>query len=304
MIKTEFTNKKRVANVILMIVTWFFRIMMFIYALSLIFPILWMIINSFKGYQEIYVSSSLAFPKTVVIENYVNIFDKLTYTVYVDSGKIVYDIWAMAYYSLIYALGKALFQSFIYSIVAYAIARYKNWLTKLLFSLGMALMLIPFTSDGGTGLLLYKKFGIYNNLLAYILVSAGGAFSGGTFLMLKACFDKLGMSYADAASLDGAGQFTIMVKIIFPLASPLLSAILITSFIGSWNDYGTFLLMLPSYANLALGMYEFQREASLNGATYPEVLAGFVIVAIPIVIMFSLTHKLISRNLSLGGLKE
>lgn len=304
MIKTEVMNKKRFANAMLMTVTWFFRILMFIYALSLIFPVVWMIINSFKGYQEIYVSSSLAFPKTLVFENYINIFDKLTYTVYVDSGKMVYDIWAMTYYSLVYALGKALFQSFIYSIVAYAIARYKNWLTKLLFSLGMALMLIPFTSDGGTGLLLYKELGIYDNLLAYIFVSAGGAFWGGTFLILKACFDKLGKSYADAASLDGAGQFIIMARIIFPLASPLLSAIFITTFIGSWNDYSTFMLMLPSYANLALGMYEFQRDASLNGATYPEVLAGFVIVAIPIVIMFSLTHKLISRNLSLGGLKE
>ena len=297
------SKKDTAIDVLAIVLSWFFRILMLVYSISLIAPIVWMIVNSFKGYQEIYLTSALAFPKEWVFENYVNIFDKLTYTVYTSEGKLVYDIWNMIYYSLIFALATSTYSVVCLSVTAYAIGRYKNKLTKFLYALGIWLMIIPFTSDGGSGLLLRKQLGIYDNMTALILTAGGCLFTGAYFLMLEALFEKLGKEYAEAAAIDGAGEWSIMIRIIFPLAIPMMTVVFVIGFIAAWNDYLTFMVLLPSYANLALGMYDFQLAASMNGSTYPEVLAGFVIVAIPIVIMFAFSQKLMASNLTIGGLK-
>ena len=297
------TKRDVFVDVLAITLTWFFRILMLVYSISLIVPIIWMITSSFKGYQEFYLTSALALPKVWVFENYINIFDKLTYTVYTNEGKLVYDIWNMIYYSLVFAFATSVYCVVWTSITAYAIGRFNNKLTRFLYALGVWLMIIPFTSDGGSGLLLRKQLGIYDNMTALILTAGGCLFTGQYFLMMEALFEKLGKEYAEAAAIDGAGEWTIMLRIVFPLALPLMTVVFVVCFIGSWNDYGTFLFLLPSYANLALGMYDFQMMASLNGSTYPEVLAGFVIVAIPIVIMFAFSQKLMARNLSIGGLK-
>ena len=294
---------EKAIDILAIILTWFFRILMLVYSISLITPIIWMVVNSFKGYQESYLASALALPEVWVFENYINIFDKLVYTVYTAEGKLTYDIWNMIYYSVIFALATSTYSVVWISVTAYAVGRYKNKLTKFLYALGIWLMIIPFTSDGGSGLLLRKQLGIYDNMPALILTAGGCLFTGQYFLMEEALFEKLGKEYAEAAAIDGAGEWTIMIRIIFPLAMPLMTVVFVIGFIAAWNDYGTFMFLLPSYANLALGMYNFQLTASVEGASYPEVLAGFVIVAIPIIIMFIFSQKLMSRNLSIGGLK-
>ncbi len=294
---------EKAIDITAIILTWFFRILMLVYSISLITPIIWMVVNSFKGYQESYLASALALPKVWVFENYINIFDKLVYKVYTAEGMLTYDIWNMIYYSVIFALATSTYSVVCISVTAYAVGRYKNKLTKFLYALGIWLMIIPFTSDGGSGLLLRKQLGIYDNMTALILTAGGCLFTGQYFLMEEALFEKLGKEYAEAAAIDGAGEWTIMLRIIFPLAMPLMTVVFVIGFIAAWNDYGTFMFLLPSYANLALGMYNFQLTASTEGATYPEVLAGFVIVAIPIIIMFTFSQKLMSRNLSIGGLK-
>jgi len=75
------------------------------------------------------------------------------------------------------------------------------------------------------------------------------------------------------------------------------------AFIGSWNDFSTFLYWIPSRANIALGMYEIQQASALQGATMPQILAGFTIVAIPTAAMFLVAQPLMSKNFNVGGLK-
>lgn len=297
-------NSLKATHVIGVIFTVLVAVIMIIYCISLLFPLVWLIINSFKGYMEYYTVSSFAFPQQLNFENYANVFDKLIYTVIKDGGRLTYDIFDMFFYSAYNAGLTALYSVVTIVFTAYVIGRFKDfWLCKLLFSIGLIWMLLPAVSDGGAGLLFRKRLGLYDNLTLWILFSGGCIFTGQWFFVTVGYFRNLGKEYADAAYIDGAGEMTILWHIMLPIAYPMMILIFFISFTGSWNDYGIFLYYMPSYANLALGIYNFQFNAGLMGATVPEVLAGFVIVCVPVVILYLVTHKFIISNMNIGGLK-
>ena len=281
-----------------------FMTLMFVYCLSLLFPIFWLIINSFKdGLFEYTQYSTLSFPKKWIVDNYLNVFKNMEYDVYTAAGTIHHTFPLMVLTSLEYAIGTSIYVAITLTITAYAIGRYKFWLTKTLYVIGFYMMIIPFTTDGGISLLLKKSLGIYDNLWAWILTSGGCIFTGQYFFIMTSLFDKQGKEYAEAASIDGANEWQIMTKICIPLAFPMITVILVLSFITAWNNYGTFLYYLPSYSNLAMGMYTFQNMAPIKGKSTPEVLAAFVVVAIPIIVIYIFAQKGIVQNLNIGGLK-
>ncbi|HAS56207.1 MAG TPA: hypothetical protein DCR94_02960, partial [Firmicutes bacterium] len=84
--------------------------------------------------------------------------------------------------------------------------------------------------------------------------------------------------------------------------------IFLLSFLGAWNDYASFKIWLPSYSNLAYGLYEFQDNVlnlagGGNAGTVPMVMAGFTIVVIPTILVYFLSQKLIMSKFTVGGLK-
>ena len=81
-------NSLKATHVIGVIFTVLVAVIMIIYCISLLFPLVWLIINSFKGYMEYYTVSSFAFPQQLNFENYANVFDKLIYTVIKDGGRL------------------------------------------------------------------------------------------------------------------------------------------------------------------------------------------------------------------------
>jgi ABC-type glycerol-3-phosphate transport system permease component len=281
-----------------------FMTLMIVYCLTLLFPLFWLVINSFKdGLIEYTQYSSLSLPKEWIFDNYTNVFDNLAYETYTAEGTIQHTFITMLINSLSYAIGTAIYSAVTITITAYAVGRYKFWLTKTLYVIGIYMMIIPFTTDGGISLLLKKNLGIYDNLWAWILTSGGCIFTGQYFFIMTNLFATQGKDYAEAASIDGANEWKIMTRICIPLAKPLIIVILTLSFISSWNTYGTFLYYLPSYSNLAMGMYNFQNMAPIKGKSTPEVLAGFVVIAVPITVLYLFAQKGIVQNLNIGGLK-
>jgi len=304
LIKSNSKNSDIAIKIITKSLTVFFMAIMIIYCLSLIYPIVWMIMNSFKGYIEYYQTSSLTLPKEWVFENYTNVFSKLVYKVVTVNGRLTFDIWTMLYYSVAYALGTAVYSTITITLTSYAVGKFKFWLTKLIFAIGIFMLIFPGVTDGGVSLLLRKKLGIYDNMTLQILTSGTCIFSGQYFFIMVAFFDKMGKEYYEAGQIDGANQLQILLRIMIPLSIPLMTVIFVLSFVSSWNNYSVFLYYLPSYANLSLGMYSFQMTAPIRGdASVTEVLAGFVIVAIPAIILYGLSQKAITSNLTIGGLK-
>ncbi|MCL2751265.1 MAG: ABC transporter permease subunit, partial [Firmicutes bacterium] len=109
-------------------------------------------------------------------------------------------------------------------------------------------------------------------------------------------------SYAEAVYVDGGGEYTVLFRIMLPVALPPMSALFIMACIGAWNDYMTVILYLPSYPTIASGLYEiqylFERDARL-----PLYFAALIISIIPVLTLFALFSGKIMKNMTVGGLK-
>lgn len=88
-----------------------------------------------------------------------------------------------------------------------------------------------------------------------------------------------------------------------PMMMPTLFALFVLGFVGGWNDYMTIITYLPSYPNLAYGIYMFNSLSTVNQHSDPVVMAGFVLVAIPTVTIWCISQKFVSNKVVVGGLK-
>lgn len=277
-------------------------VLLIIYCITLLIPLIWMFYTSFKGYSEYYLST-YALPKKWLVTNYINVFSKLTITVNNASGKHVYGLFSMLGYSFLWSVGVSAFNVFVTTIVAYVFSRYEFFGKKFLFSLGIFVMITPIVGNMPSAMVLKKAIGVYDNLALSILTSPATAFSGLYFLLLHAAFKRLSWSYAEAVFMDGGNHYTALFRIMLPMMLPTCIALFVLNFFGAWNDYSTFLIWMPSYPNLAYGIYLFQRDAANYGATMPEILAGFVIIMIPTVILYLFLQNLIVSKFTVGGIK-
>jgi len=275
---------------------------MLVIALSLYIPVVWLVINSFKGDFEYYLSTPFAFAKKALWSNYAFIA-KMQYTINTDRGRLVYGIWDMFANSMIFSLASSVYPPFVTLVCAFIISRYRFPGRMFIFNLGIIVMILPILGSGAAGMILYRALGIYDNMFLLILVSPSVAFSGMAFLLFYGAFQGLPRDYMEAAFIDGAGHLRVFLTIMLPMIMPVYGMFVLLGFIGSWNNWETFLYWLPSRANIALGMYEIQRVNALVGATMPQVLAGFVIVAVPTSVMYLAAHPLMLKNFNIGGLK-
>ena len=284
------------------------NIVMILYAVSLLVPIYWMISNSFKGYIEYYETPTHTLPKHIIQgfkENYTFMFNKLEITrVIPGKGRVTFTVWQMLQNSILFAVLSPLFSNFIYMICAYAISKYSFPGRNFLYSLGIVVMILPLMGGSASMMLLRKATGTYDNMFLMIVTGVSCGFSGITFLMFYAAFKAIPWTYAEAVFLDGGGHLTVFVKIMIPMVFPTFGVLSMLGFLSAWSNYELFLVWLPSYANLAFGLYMMQNDLRIElGVTTPQILAAFVIISIPTAILYFSIQKFFIGSFQVGGLK-
>ena len=295
-------DKKKVSDALGNVAKWALYVLLAVYCLSLFIPLVWMVFTAFKGYVEYYENLFL-WPKKVVFANFPSAFEKLKIEVLRDNQRIAYGIFDMLGTSFIWSFSTAFLHVLLTALVAYVMARYQFIGRNFLYALGIFIMITPIIGNTPSMMVVKKSLNIYNNMFLTILTQNSTCFSGLHFLILYGAFSGLPTSYSEAAEVDGAGHFTILFKIMLPMMLPTCAVIFVLSFLTHWNEYGTFLIWLPAYANLATGMYMFQKDAAYYGATINEIMAGFCIAIIPSTVLYIASQKLIMSKFTVGGLK-
>ena len=279
-----------------------------IYALSLIITLVWVIYTSLMGsvdfrIMQVKANASPQFfgsmeKNGIVFENWLKVFSEF----YVNrpNGQAAAKFSEMALYSVLWAVGAAVVAEVSRCMCAYVVAKFGHhkW-TKLVHSLVIILIIISFPSNLAVSIKFNKMVLMYDNLFMRIIGSV--TFTGTHFLFYYASFKSLSWGYAEAAYMDGANDFTVMIKIMMPLIKTTLFALILLEFITHWNEYSTSMIYMPSYPTLAYGLFKF-----VNGSraiNVPITLASCTIVVIPIVLLFILFHNKLMGNLALGGLK-
>ena len=256
-----------------------------------LYPLLWMVLASFKPSADINGNVSLL-PENPTIQNYVKVLQGI-------GGIPVYTFFLN---SLILAVGSVIGVVISSSMAAYAFARVRFAGSKLFFGLMIATLLLPFHVLIIPQYIIFQRLGLVDTFVPLLVVKFLATEAFFVFLMVQ-FVRNLPMELDEAARIDGAGHPRVFFSITLPLIKPALVTSAIFAFIWSWNDFLGPLLYLNSTDKyplpLALRLYNDQTSVSDYGAT----IAISVLALIPIALFFFIFQRFLVEGVATQGLK-
>ena len=265
-------------------------IILALYAITLIYPFVWIFINSFKKAND-FVKDIWGFPTSFFMKNWIDAFNLVVPNVNVDFKGMYLN-------TIFFVIVNVSVSLFFNAISAYVVAKYPFKIMKIIYSVALIFFVVPMFGSVATIYKFVNDVNLYDTYLGVIILSM--QYFGVTFLFLYSFFRSLSWTYAEAAFIDGAGHFRVFISIMMPMSIPALGALGIMGVIGTWNDFFTVYMYAPSKATIGVGLHVL----SLNiRGEYPKLFAAMFISMVPIVVLFSVFQKTIMENVSFGGIK-
>jgi multiple sugar transport system permease protein len=238
-------------------------------ALIVLYPFFYMVMNSFKFGPEI-LHSPTRLPTQITLSGYVGVFEKL-------------NMLLLYRNSLIIAVSITLLNTFLSASAAYAIAKIPFPGRDKLFGFMLATMMIPGVLFLIPTYVIMYRLGWVGQFHALIIPAAVSVYN---IFLIRQFIIGIPNELIEASRLDGANDLMIFIRMILPLSRPVLVAVAILSFIGSWNDFIGPLLYLntPDKWTVQLGLYQFQ--TSIPGENIQEIWASMTLITLPLVIIY------------------
>ncbi|KQS97708.1 ABC transporter permease [Cellulomonas sp. Leaf395] len=186
------------------------------------------------------------------------------------------------------------------TMAGYALARIPFKGRRALLVLIIATLFLPPVVLLVPNYLTLNYLGWLDTLLAVIIPGAAGAF--GVFFM-RQFFVGLPKELEESAFLDGASRWQTFRRILLPLARPAIATLLLLTFLTNWNDFlwPIYTLFSPEMQTLPAGLSTLQ---SANSVRYDLLMAGAMISAVPVLIIYSFTQRFIVEGIASAGMKE
>lgn len=188
-------------------------------------------------------------------------------------------------------------------MVSYTLSRMRFRGRRALMNLILVLGMFPGFMSMIAVYFILKLIGLTQSILGLILVYTGS--SGMGYYIAKGYFDTVPRALDEAARIDGADRHTVFLKIVLPLAKPIVIYTALMGFMGPWGDYMYASLIAfgnPTSYNVAVGMYSFLDREHI--ATYfTRFCAGGVVIAIPITLLFLWLQKYYVAGVTGGSVK-
>lgn len=270
-----------------------FLILFTFIAIICIYPLLWAFNNSLKTFDE-YSENNFILTKSWDFYNYFKVFNgTFQYNGITYLGMLYNSLWILVVRVFVNIASSLM--------LAYALARFEFPGQKFLFAVVIFANTIPIIGSGPATFKLLNSLKMVENPTTIWLSWAGGF--DFAFIVLYGYFKGISPSYSESAYVEGAGELRVFFSIILPQVVPCIVAIMITQAIGVWNDYSTIMIYLRTMPNLAYGLYMFNTESIYISNSKPIYFAAAVISAVPVIILYACTQKLILTNMTAGGLK-
>jgi multiple sugar transport system permease protein len=255
-------------------------------AIVFIFPQYWMFVSSIKSPREIFKFPPVLFPKELVLENYLKVFQQVPFLRYMLNSFYVSAVVTIA------AL-------FLHSMAAYSLARLKYPGREFLFFLVISTLMIPSSAILIPLFFVVKFFGWINTYSGLIIPAIPHAF--GIFL-LRQFYLNFPRELEEAATLDGCSIPNIFFRIIIPISRPILSALAVFFFLANWNSFMWPLVVInsPSMRTVQLGIAQYGGEFNNPWAIQ---LAACTVAIIPSVIIFVILQKQLMQSITITGMK-
>lgn len=252
-----------------------------------VIPFVWMVISSFKPEREVMTVPPTWWPESVTTENYRQLFTQLDFPTYFANSAIV---------AFTVAAGNMVFCA----MLGYALAKLEFPGKRIVFALVLGTLMVPGVVTFIPLFVLTTNLGLANSLPGMILPFLAGPF--GVFLMRQFILG-LPDELIQAARVDGAGELRIFFSIILPLCGPALATLGVLTFLTSWNNFLWPLVIATSEDKYTLPVALALYAVGQNATKYGLLLAGSVVVVLPVLAVFLVLQRRILQGVAMTGIK-
>ena len=254
-----------------------------------VYPFLWMVSASLKNSMEIFTSGLNLIPRQWLWQNYVRAWTTAKF------GQYMLNTVVITVSTVLLVLVRT-------SLCGYVLGRYNFIGKRLIIVLLVGTLFVPVGYTIIPVVQLSYKLGLLNTLLGVILALGGGGHIA-DILLFAGYFSQLPKELEEAAILDGAGFADIFVKVMLPLATPVVASVTILTFMGAWNSFFVplvFTFSRQDLRTLSVGMYAF---VGTHETDWAGMAAAATISLIPVMLVFFFMQQYFIEAIA-GAVKE
>jgi multiple sugar transport system permease protein len=253
----------------------------------MVVPFLWMAVSSLKPEGEVMAVPPTWWPETATTSNYATLFERMDFPTFFLNSTIV---------AVAVTAGNVVFCS----MLGYALAKLEFPGRRALFGLVLVTLMVPGVVTFVPMFVLVTNLGLSNTLPGMFLPFLVGPF--GVFLM-RQYIAGLPDELIQAARVDGAGELRIFFRVMLPLCGPALASLGILTFLTSWNNFLWPLVVAQTEDMYTLPVALALFSVGQNATRYGLLLAGAVVVVLPVIVVFLVLQRWIMQGIAMTGIK-
>lgn len=265
------------------------HVMLSLWALLVLIPLAWTLMSSFKNTSEIF-ASPFSLPAVWQFQNYVEAWETA------GIGKYFFNTVIVVGFALVIVMVLG-------AMCAYVLARYVFPGSRAIYILMLAGLTFPVFLAIVPLFFILKNIGLLNTLPGLIIVYVAFALPFTVFFLFS-FFKALPSEIAEAAQIDGAGEWRTFFQVMLPMAKPGLASVAIFNFLGLWNQYLIPVAINTNPKNYVLSQgiaaYAGQMGYAVN---FGALFAAAIIVVVPVLIMYILFQRQLQGSVSAGTMK-
>lgn len=284
--RAKMKTRNKVLKIVLVVV-------MILLSLFFLFPVVWMIANSFKPDADITadMNSAQAFippmPSGNFFDNYISVITDTNFLIYMGN-------------TLLYAAVLIVLGIIVNGLAGYALAKIKFPFADKWLLIIMMLMIIPSETIITINFLFIAKMGLLNTIIGYILPMIVNPFN---IFLFRQVFVSLPDDVYEAAQLDHCGPVKYFFTMVLPMSKTVVATVSVFTFLGVWNDYLWPSLVFTS-SDLLTAQIGLNAITANENTTMGQTLAAITLITIPVIIIYSLFSKQIVEGVVSTGSKE
>ena len=261
-------------------------IVMAIMCLIALYPLVWVVISSFKA--DLLANPGFTLPDEICLDGYIRVFTKLGIGKYFVNSAICATIGTLLSITML-------------SMSAYAIARYKFKGRGVITACFMATMFVPASALTFPVYNLVKNMGMFDTRTGLIFVYACSGIAV-SFMVIRNYFATIPNDLEEAARIDGCSYLQVFTKIMLPIARPGIFTAAVLAWLNLWNEFYWASLLVVDRAKMTVPAILSQFTTSFS-TDYNGLLSAIVVIIIPPVLLFCFSSKYFIEALSGGAVK-
>lgn len=262
-------------------------ICLIVLAVLVLFPFAWMLATSVKTQPDVYKSPPVWIPKKLTLANYQGILTP-KWGIYTLNSLLVCSVTTV----IVVAVG---------SVAAYGFSRFRFRMRDTLLSVSLVGRLLPVSVMFVPFYMMFAKIGLSDTLWTLVVVYVITNLPFGIWILTE-YINSIPRSLDEAAIIDGSSFLQVMIRVVFPVASPGIVTVAFLSFISSWQEFlfANLFLTTVSRRTLPLGLMGYQGQYFID---WGGLMAAAVATALPMTLVFVIFQRKIVPGLTGGALK-